>query len=95
MIKCTLLLYNISVGCCYKVNQSNDIALHGGASVTEAKCKSVFDLAKYTPYLTLVGELWAVYCEDFGENWSHYHSTVLYFFWKCIVNIPIHYLWVA
>ena len=23
----------------------------------------------HTPYLTLTGELWDVYCEYFGENW--------------------------
>ena len=30
-----------------------------------------------TPYLALTGELWAVYCEDFGENWVGYNGTPL------------------
>ena len=29
-------------------------------------------------YLALMGELWGVNCEDFGENWQHYNSTALY-----------------
>ena len=32
-----------------------------------------------TPYLALTGELWGVYCEDFGENWPHHNSTPLYY----------------
>ena len=36
-----------------------------------------FKLTKDTPYLILMGKLWGVYCEDFGENWLHYSSTSL------------------
>ena len=32
-------------------------------------------------YLTLMGELWGVYCDDFGENWLRYNGTALYFNW--------------
>ena len=31
-----------------------------------------------TPYLALTGELWGVYCEDFGETWPRYNGTALY-----------------
>ena len=30
------------------------------------------------PYLALTGELWGVYCEDFGGNWPRYNATGLY-----------------
>ena len=33
---------------------------------------------KSTPYLALTGELWGVFCENFGENWSRYNVTALY-----------------
>ena len=32
-----------------------------------------------TPYLALTGELWGVYCEEFGEKWPRYNGTALYF----------------
>ena len=32
-------------------------------------------LANDTPYLTLMDELWDVYCAGFGENWSHNNGT--------------------
>ena len=31
-----------------------------------------------TPHLALTGELWGVYCEDFGENRLCYNGTALY-----------------
>ena len=31
-----------------------------------------------TPYLSLMSELWGVYCEDFGENWPRYNGIQLY-----------------
>ena len=47
-------------------------------AVTETKNKSDFKLTKNTPYLTLTGELWAVYCEHFWELWlSQQHHTAL------------------
>ena len=40
-------------------------------AVTEAKYKLESEPTKYTPYLTLMGELWDVFCEDLGENLCH------------------------
>ena len=34
--------------------------------------------SQHTPYLALKGQLWHVYCEDFGENWPCYNGTALY-----------------
>ena len=31
-----------------------------------------------TAYLALMGKLWGIFCEDFGENWSCYNGTALY-----------------
>ena len=45
--------------------------------MTQMLHKSMFVLTKDTPYLTLNGELWNVYCEDFGENKLHYNDTAL------------------
>ena len=44
----------------------------------EVEYKSEFVSAKDTPYLALTGELWGVFCEDFGENWPCYNGTALY-----------------
>ena len=46
--------------------------------MTEAKYKSNFEHIKDTPYLTLMGELWGVFCENFGENQTHYNRSKLY-----------------
>ena len=43
-----------------------------------AECESDIRITIETPYLTLTGELWGVYCDDFGENWPRYHGTTLY-----------------
>ena len=52
--------------------------LHTSLQVTKAKYKSEFEHTKDTPYLTLMGELWGVFCEDFEENWLLYN-------WYCTV----------
>ena len=43
-----------------------------------------------TPYLTLTGDLWHIFCEHFGENWPHYNGTPLYHFpfHRVIYNKP-------
>ena len=47
-------------------------------SVTVAEYISRFLTHKTLWYLTLGGELWGVFCEDFGEKWSRYNSIKLY-----------------
>ena len=44
--------------------------------MTGAKHESDFKITKDTPYLTLMGELWGVCCEDFAENLSRYNGTI-------------------
>ena len=39
--------------------------------------KPDFELTEDTPYLTLMGELLVMCCEDFGENLSRYNGTDL------------------
>ena len=65
-----------TVGCRYNVVQNNMIIMYSIA-VAEVEYKSEFESTKYTPYLTLMGELWGVFCEDFGEKRPHYISTAL------------------
>ena len=36
-------------------------------AVTEGGYKSDFEPIKYIPYLTLMGQLWDVFCEDLGK----------------------------
>ena len=31
-----------------------------------------------SPYIALTGELWGVFCEEFGENWPRYNGIALY-----------------
>ena len=53
--------------------------------VTEVEYKSEFVSTKDTPYLTLTGELWCAFCEDFGENWSRCNGTALYMHQKAFM----------
>ena len=45
---------------------------------------------KNTPYHTLTGELWGICCEDLGENWLHYNSTILYIGFNEMYNDASH-----
>ena len=47
-------------------------------AMTGAECVSDFNLTTDTPYLALMGEIWDVYCEAFGDNWPCYNDTKLY-----------------
>ena len=47
--------------------------------MTEVKYASEIIFTKDAPYLALTGELWGVFCEDFGENWRCYYGIALYF----------------
>ena len=44
---------------------------------TETKHASGVIFSKDTPYIALKGELWGVFCEEFGENWPR-NNTALY-----------------
>ena len=48
---------------------------------TEEHKSSNISLTEDTPYLTLMGELWGVYCENFGENRPRYNGISLYLPW--------------
>ena len=37
-----------------------------------AESESDITITTDTPWLDLTGELWGVYCEDFGENWERF-----------------------
>ena len=51
--------------------------LHKGLEELRQNINQMLD-PQITPYLTLVGELWDVFCEYLWENWPHYNSTALY-----------------
>ena len=46
--------------------------------VTGAEYKWDFECTKDRPYLALPGELLAVVCVDFAENWQRYNGATLY-----------------
>ena len=46
--------------------------------MTDTEHKSGFVFRRDTPYLTLTGELWGVYHENFGEKSPRYNCTALY-----------------
>ena len=54
-----------------------DMILHTSLPSLRQNIKQ-FELTKDNPYLALTGELWGVFCEDFGKNWTHYNITSLY-----------------
>ena len=63
--------------------------------MTGAELKSDLKLTTDTHYLALMGELWGVYCKDFGENWPCYNGTALYYvlillarFWNFVGEVP-------
>ena len=41
--------------------------------MTRAGYRLDYELTKYTPYLTLTGELWSAFCEYLGEKWPCYY----------------------
>ena len=44
-----------------------------------AESETDFGITRDSPYLTLMGELWGVYCEEFGENCLRHKNTTLYY----------------
>ena len=53
------------------------ISIAYGTVITMAESDYDFRITKGTPYLTPMGKLWGVYCENLGENWPHYNDTTL------------------
>ena len=43
--------------------------------MVETKYNLEFELTKYTPYLTLTGEIWDISCEDLKGNLPCYNGT--------------------
>ena len=44
-----------------------------------AESESDYRITTDTPYLALTGELWGVYCKDYGEHLPRYYNgTALY-----------------
>ena len=47
----------------------------------------------YGVNIRITGELWGVYCEDFGENWPGYNSTALHHYgtphWQLGKRLPV------
>ena len=47
-------------------------------AITVTESASDFRITIDTPYLTLTGKLWGVFCGNFGENWLLCNDTALY-----------------
>ena len=62
--------------CCNMV-QYNKI-LHTSLQWWRKEYKSEIESTKNTPYLTLTGELWCIFCENLGENLPLYNGTTLH-----------------
>ena len=44
-----------------------------------AESKLHLRITTNTPYLShIMGEVWGVFCDDFGQNWPRYNGTALY-----------------
>ena len=54
------------------------------SAMTATERKSDFKITTYTPYLTLTGKVWGIYCENFDENCPRYNDTALY---TCLLDI--------
>ena len=53
-------------------------------------CVCVFCVMQSSAIIT--GELWGVFCEDFGENWPRYYDTALYYL-LCDITISVEFCW--
>ena len=57
----------ITVECRYNAVQYNMLNATCVVAVNDVEYRSEFTYTKGTPYLALPGELWGVFCEDFGK----------------------------
>ena len=54
------------------------VILHMTLCLQWQKMNQILESQQTPHYLAIIGELWGVYCEDFGENWPCYNGTALY-----------------
>ena len=52
---------------------------------TEAEYQVGDEFTKDTSHLTLIGELWSIFCEHSWENWTSYNDTTRYIIYAIIV----------
>ena len=45
-----------------------------------AEYQSLAASTKDTPYFTITGKLWGIFCEYLWENWLRYNGTALYIY---------------
>ena len=55
------------------------------------KHESDFEFTKDTPYLAPMGEIWDVYCENFGERWRSYNGITLYVYHGITTECVVYY----
>ena len=67
-----------TVQCRYDAVQFITIDITYRIAMIASERKPGFNIIIDTPYLTLAGELWSDYYEDFEENWPRYNGTALY-----------------
>ena len=80
------------------INSNSIHELIRALATTEAGYQSDAESTKDSPYLALMGELWGVFCEYFGENWPRNNGTALYIgpccngillYWPA-TSVPVH-----
>ena len=73
------MLVKGATGCRYNTVKYNMNLHTSWIARSLAEYQSKVAPTKDNPYFTLmIGELWFVFCEYFGENWPHYNGPALY-----------------
>ena len=64
------------VGCHYNTVQWYNMIFHTALQWLRQKINQGLN-SQWTPHTsTHEGEVWGIYCEDFGENWPFYYATM-------------------
>ena len=71
-------VYKLAVECRYNTVRYNT-TLHTPLYWLTQNMNQTLDSQKTLHGSTVGGELWSVYCEDFGEKWPRYNGIALYF----------------
>ena len=66
------------------ISQSNKVWYYKNDSINCGRI-SMAGSTKDILYLTIMGELWSVFCEYFLENWQRYNGTTQYVVVLCFV----------